>query len=126
MRSSPLQTLLMRQQCHDLHAQGKTQRQIQAALNIARATVRDWLSRPRPTDEELAELPANKTDITGQVPLKMRFPPDLMAAMKAEAEAQGGAPLNKLIGCSLRLYLDCMERARTGIQEPVHILGYRA
>lgn len=125
MRSSPLQTLLMRQQCHDLHAQGKTQRQIQAELNIARATVRDWLSRPRPTDEELAELPANKTDITGQVGFKSRFDPELFARLRAEADAQGAAT-NKVIGCAVRLYLDCMERARNGGQEPVQVLGYRA
>jgi hypothetical protein len=124
MRASPNETLRMRQQCHDLHADGKTQRQIQAALNIARATVRDWLSRPRPTDEDVAELPTMKTDVTGQVGFKSRFDPELFARLRAEAETQGAAT-NKVIGCAVRLYLDVMDRARAGGGESINVTGYR-
>ena len=125
MRSTPIETLRRRQQCHDLGAEGKSQRQIQAVLNISRATVREWLSRPRPTEEEVAALPINKTDITGQVGFKSRFDPELFARLRAEAELQGAAT-NKVLGCAIRLYLDCLERARNGGQESINILGYRA
>jgi hypothetical protein len=93
-------------------------------LNIARATVRDWLSRPRPTDEDVAELPTVKTDVTGQVGFKSRFDPEVFARLRAEAEVQGAAT-NKVIGCAVRLYLDVMDRARAGGGEPVEVLGYR-
>lgn len=124
MRATPTETLRKRQQCHDLHAEGKTQRQIQAVLNVARATVRDWLSRPRPTDEELILLPASKTDITGQVGFKSRFDPDLFARLRAEAELQGAAT-NKVLGCAARMYLDVMQAARAGGDWRVDVLGYR-
>jgi transposase len=127
-------TLRRRQQCHDLRAQGLSSAAIHRILladgPVGATTAKTWLRQPRPTEADIAAAAAKDArppvDTTGQVPLKMRFPPDLMAAMKAEAEAQGGAPLNKLIGCSLRLYLDCMTRARNGSQEPVQVLGYRA
>lgn len=125
MRSTPIETLRRRQQCHDLGAEGKSQRQIQAVLNISRATVREWLSRPRPTEEEVAALPINKTDITGQVGFKSRFDPELFARLRAEAELQGAAT-NKVLGCAVGLYLDCMSRARSGSQEPVDVMGWRA
>lgn len=129
MRSSPVQTLLMRQQCHDLRAEGKTQRQIQAVVNVGRATVRDWLSRPRPTEDEIERTRATtahpKTDITGQVGFKSRFDPELFARLRAESELQGAAT-NRVIGCAVRLYLDVMARARSGGGDPVQVLGYRA
>ena len=129
MRSSPVQTLLLRQQCHDLRAEGKTQREIQAVVNVGRATVRDWLSRPRPDEDEIERTRAAtahpQTDITGQVGFKSRFDPELFARLRAESELQGAAT-NRVLGCAVRLYLDCMERARNGGQEPVQVLGYRA
>ena len=124
MRPTPTETLRKPQHCHDLHAEGKTQRQIQAVLNTSRATVRDWLSRPRPTDEEIAELPTNKTDVTGQVGFKSRFDPELFARLRAEAELQGAAT-NKVLGCAVRLYLDVMQQARAGGEWQVDVLGYR-
>lgn len=124
-RSTPTETLRKRQQCHDMRAEGATQRQIQAVVNVGRATVRDWLSRPRPTDEEVAALPINKPDITGQVGFKSRFDPELFARLRAEAELQGAA-VNKVLGCAVSLYLDCCERARNGSQEPVNVMGWRA
>ena len=125
MRSTPIETLRRRQQCHDLGAEGKSQRQIQAVLNISRATVREWLSRPRPTEEEVAALPVNKTDITGQVGFKSRFDPELFARLRAESELQGAAT-NRVLGCAVMLYLDVTDRARSGGQEPVDVRGYRA
>jgi hypothetical protein len=125
MRSTPTETLRKRQQCHDMKAEGATQRQIQAVMNVGRATVRDWLSRPRPTDEEVADVPVNRVDITGQVGFKSRFDPELFARLRAEAELQGAAT-NKVLGCALRMYLDVMARARSGGQEPVDVRGYRA
>jgi hypothetical protein len=124
MRSTATETLRKRQQCHDMKAEGATHRQIQAVINVGRATVRDWLSRPRPTDEEVAELPVNKTDCTGQVGFKARFDPELFARLRAEAELQGAAT-NRIIGCAVRLYLDCLSRARAGGQDPIDIMGYR-
>jgi len=128
MRAGPVDTLLRRQQCHDMRAAGATQRQIQAAVDAGRAAVRDWLSRPRPTDEEIDSVRhshANpQTDSTGQVGFKSRFDPTLFARLRAEAELQG-APTNKVIGCAVALYLDCLERARTGGTEPINIMGYR-
>jgi UDP-N-acetyl-D-mannosaminuronate dehydrogenase len=125
MRSTATETLRKRQQCHDMKAEGATHRQIQAVMNVGRATVRDWLSRPRPTDEEVAALPVNKTDITGQVGFKSRFDPELFARLRAEAELQGAAT-NRVIGCAVMLYLDVTDRARSGGQEPVDVRGYRA
>jgi hypothetical protein len=125
MRSTPTETLRKRQQCHDMKAEGATQRQIQAVMNVGRATVRDWLSRPRPTDEEVADVPVNRVDITGQVGFKSRFDPELFARLRAESELQGAAT-NKVLGCALRMYLDVMARARSGGQEPVDVRGYRA
>jgi transposase len=71
MRTTPTETLRKRQQCHNLLAQGKTRREIQEAVNSRKETVRDWLSRPRPTEEEIERTRATtahpKTDCTGQV-----------------------------------------------------------
>lgn len=129
MRASPVETLRMRQRCHDLRGESRTQREIQAVLNVARATVRDWLSRPRPTEDEIERTRATsgspKTDITGQVAFKSRFNPELFARLRAKAEIQGAAT-NRVLGCAVMLYLDCMSRARAGGWEPVDVLGYRA
>ncbi len=126
---SPAQTLLNRQRCHDLHAEGMTNRLLQQELNASSVTIRNWLARPRPSDGAVEaarkEHASLKPDSTGQVPFKSRFDPELFARLRAEAEAQGAAT-NRVLGCAARLYLDCMERARAGSQEPVHILGYRA
>ena len=129
MRASPVETLRKRQQCHDMKTEGKTQRQMQAAVNVGRATVRDWLGRPRPTDEEIDRVREAsghpKQDCTGQVGFKSRFDPDLFARLRAESEIQG-APTNRVLGCAVRLYIDCMDRARSGGGEPIHVWGYRA
>lgn len=129
MRASPVETLRMRQRCHDLKAEGKSQAQIQAVINTSRATVRDWLSRPRPTEEEIERTRATsaspKTDITGQVGFKSRFDPELFAQLRAESELQGAAT-NRVIGCALRMYLAVMARVRAGGGEPIDVLGYRA
>jgi hypothetical protein len=129
MRASPVETLRMRQRCHDMRAKGATQREIQAVVNVGRATVRDWLSRPRPDEDEIERTRAAtanpKTDITGQVGFKSRFDPELFARLRAESELQGAAT-NRVLGCALRLYLDVMQRARAGGGEPVSVLGYRA
>jgi hypothetical protein len=129
MRASPVETLRMRQRCHDMRAEGATQREIQAVVNVGRATVRDWLSRPRPDEDEIERTRAAtanpKTDITGQVGFKSRFDPELFARLRAESELQGAAT-NRVLGCALRLYLDVMQRARAGGGEPVSVLGYRA
>ena len=129
MRASPVETLLKRQQCHDLRAEGNSQAQIQAVVNVSRAAVRDWLSRPRPTEEEIERTRATtahpKTDITGQVGFKSRFDPELFARLRAESELQGAAT-NRVLGCAVRLYLEVMERARADGGEPIHVWGYRA
>jgi hypothetical protein len=129
MRASPVETLRMRQRCHDMRAEGATQRQIQAVVNVGRATVRDWLSRPRPDEDEIERTRAAtanpKTDITGQVGFKSRFDPELFARLRAESELQGAAT-NRVLGCALRLYLDVMQRARAGGGEPISVTGYRA
>ena len=128
MRASPVETLRKRQQCHDLKAQGNSQAQIQAVVNVSRAAVRDWLARPRPTEEEIERTRATtahpQTDCTGQVGFKSRFDPELFARLRAESELQGAAT-NRIIGCAVRLYLDCLSRARAGGQEPIDIMGYR-
>jgi len=128
MRATFAETLHRRQQCHDLRAQGKSQRQIQEAVNVSRAAVRDWLAQARPTDQQIADALAAAAspavDVTGQVGFKSRFDPELFARLRAEAEAQGAAT-NKVLGCAVRLYLDCMARARANGTEPVNVLGYR-
>jgi hypothetical protein len=129
MRSSPVETLRMRQRCHDMRAEGATQREIQAVVNVGRATVRDWLSRPRPDEDEIERTRAAtanpKTDITGQVGFKSRFDPELFARLRAESELQGAAT-NRVLGCAVRLYLEVMERARAGGGEPIDVMGWRA
>ena len=129
MRASPVETLLKRQQCHDLRAEGNSQAQIQAVVNVSRAAVRDWLSRPRPTEEEIERTRATtahpQTDCTGQVGFKSRFDPELFARLRAESELQGAAT-NRVLGCAVRLYLEVMERARAGGGEPIDVWGWRA
>jgi hypothetical protein len=129
MRASPVETLRKRQACHDLKAQGKSQAQIQAVVNVSRAAVRDWLARPRPTEEEIERTRATtahpKTDITGQVGFKSRFDPELFARLRAESELQGAAT-NRVLGCAVQMYLEVMSRARAGGGEPVDVMGWRA
>ena len=129
MRATPVEALRKRRQCHDLRAEGKSQSEIQAEMDIGRGAVRDWLSRPRPTDEEIDRVRETsghpKTDITGQVGFKSRFDPDLFARLRAECEIQN-APTNKVLACAVRLYLDVLERARDGGGEPINVRGYRA
>jgi transposase len=125
----PVEILRRRQRCHDLHGDGADYGQLQLEFNVSSATVRDWLARPRPTDGDVEAAreasAAPKTDTTGQVGFKSRFDPELFARLRAESELQGAAT-NRVIGCAVRLYLDCCERARNGSQEPVDVLGYRA
>jgi hypothetical protein len=127
-RLTPIEALRKRQECHDLRSGGHTQSQIQESLNIARATVRDWLGRPRPTEDDIAQArgvyAAPQTDITGQVGFKSRFNPELFAELRAEAELQGAAT-NRVIGCAVQLYIDVMTRARAGGGEPIDVAGYR-
>ena len=129
MRATITETMRKRQACHDLKEQGKSQREIQEAVNVSRAAVRDWLAQSRPTDAAIADALAAaanpKTDSTGQVGFKSRFDPELFAQLRTEADLQG-APTNKVLGCALRLYLDCMSRARAGGEEPVDVMGWRA
>jgi len=129
MRATIAQTLRRRQRCHDLRAQGRSQREIQEAVNVSLAAVRDWLAQSRPTDQQIADALAAAAspavDVTGQVGFKSRFDPELFARLRAEADVQG-THTNKVLSCAVRLYLDCMARARTGTAEPVNILGYRA
>ena len=129
MRASPVETLRKRQQCHDLRAEGNSQAQIQAVVNVSRAAVRDWLSRPRPTEEEIERTRVTtahpKQDCTGQVGFKSRFNPELFARLRAESELQGAAT-NRVLGCAVRLYLEVMSRARAGGGEPIDVWGWRA
>ena len=129
MRATPVEALRKRRQCHDLRAQGKSQSEIQAIMDIGRGAVRDWLSRPRPTDEEIDRVREAsghpKQDCTGQVGFKSRFDPDLFARLRAESEIQG-APTNRVLGCAVRLYLEVMDRARSGGGEPIDVMGWRA
>ncbi len=126
---SPVETLQRWQRCHDMHAAGASYADLQGALNVSVVTVKSWLTRPRPTDEEVEAARDTsakpKTDITGQVGFKSRFDPELFAELRAEADAQGAAT-NRVIGCAVRLYLDVMARARAGGGDPVQVLGYRA
>lgn len=127
---TPSDTLQRRQRAHDLRAQGLSPRVIQQRLApVGLTTVKDWLKKDRPTDQDIAAALAREadpaTDASGQVGFKMRFPPDLYAALKAEAQAQGGAPMNKVVGCAVSLYLACMERVRSGADHPVDLLGFR-
>jgi hypothetical protein len=118
-------TLLRRQQAHDLRAQGMTLNQIRDELDpVGRTTVGEWLRSPRPTDEDVAAARA-RISFADQINLKLRFDPDLYADFQAEAKRQGTS-LNRVAGCALRLYLECTARARTGGTEPVDLLGYRA
>jgi transposase len=125
---SPVEALQRRQRCHDLYSSGADYGQLQQAFNVSSATIRDWLSRPRPSDEDVAaardEHAKPKTDSTGQVGFKSRFDPELFAQLRAEADLQGAAT-NRILGCALRLYLDVMQRARAGGGEPVDVMGYR-
>ena len=126
---NPAEILQRRQRCHDLNDSGADYGQLQLAFNVSSATIRDWLARPRPSDEDIAaareEHTSPKTDITGQVGFKSRFDPELFARLRAEADLQGAAT-NKVLGCALRLYLEVMSRARAGGGEPIDVWGWRA
>jgi len=129
VRMQKLDTLRLRQKVHDRRTEGLTQSQLQEEFNIARGTVRDWLARPRPTDEEIEEVKRAlwrpELNQGGQVNFKARFEPALFEALRQEAEDQSTSA-NRIIGHAIRLYLDCMGRLRRGSDEPVDVLGYRA
>ena len=117
-----------RQQTHDLRAEGLSLNAIQDRLApIGRTTIGEWLRQPRPTDEETEAFEYDydnpETDSTNQVPIKMRLSPSIYSELQQEALNQG-APMSKLANCAVRLYLDCMARAREGNQEPVNLRGY--
>jgi orotate phosphoribosyltransferase-like protein len=124
-----IETLRKRQQIHDRRADGLTQSELQEEFDVARGTVRDWLARPRPTDEEIEAarlmLRAPGLDGTGSVGFKARFDPDLFAELRDEANQQN-ASTNVVVGNAVRLYLACTRRARRGSSEPVNLLGFRA
>lgn len=127
------ESLRRRQHCHDMKLNGASCREIMSQIDISNSTVRDWLSRPRPTDDDItaamviAQSPATtrKVDATGQVKINSRFDPDLFSELRAESELQNAA-MTKVISCAVRLYLDVMTRARNKCTEPVNVLGYRA
>ena len=127
-RMTCLETLQKRQRIHDRRADGLTQAQLQQEFNVARGTVRDWLARPRPSDEEIEQarllLRAPGLDATGSVGFKARFNPDLFAQLRDEAYQQN-ASTNAVVANAVALYLACRERSRTGSTEPVNLMGFR-
>lgn len=126
---SVLETLKKRQLLHDRRSNGLSHSQLQSEFNVARATVRDWLDRPRPTDAEIDDcrrrLQAPGLDVTGSVGFKARFAPALFAQLRQEAEQQN-ASTNAVVANAVALYLACMERARVSGSKPVDVMGYRA
>jgi hypothetical protein len=130
-RLNEVETLKMRQRVHDLkEANPKMSiREMQRTLDLSYASLKDWLTRPRPTDDEIAArihgLANRPVDQTGQVPLKLRLEPENYARLRREMDTQGAA-MNRIMNCALLLYLDCMDRARCESSEPVNIMGYRA
>ena len=127
-RMTSIETLQKRQQMHDRRADGLSQAVLQQEFNVARGTVRDWLARPRPTDEEVEQtkhlLRSPGLDATGCVGFKARFNPEVFAQLRQEAEQQN-ASINIVVANAVALYLSCMERRRTGGTEPVNLLGFR-
>jgi hypothetical protein len=128
-RLTKLEVLKKRQQMHDRRADGLSQSGLQDEFDVARGTVRDWLARPRPTDEEIERARllsrAPGLDATGSVGFKARFDPDLFAQLRDEANQQN-ASTNVVINNAVGLYLDCMKRLRTGRKDPVNLRGFRA
>lgn len=123
------EAVVRRRQAHLLRAQGLTIKQVQAALApVGLTTVGQWLRGPCPTEQEAADaqylVDNPRTGQGGQVELKVRFPPELFKALRAEAFQQG-APMSRVVDCATRLYLDCAERIRTGGTDPVNLTGYR-
>ena len=129
MKLTNIQILEKRQLAHDYKSQGMTHKEIQLRVDIGRACLADWLRRPRPTDEEIADLKRSvlspKVDYTGQVAFKSRFDPALFAALREESTTQNCAT-NRILNLAVMLYVDCMKRAREGSTEPINIMGYRA
>lgn len=130
-RKNEVETLRMRQRVHDLKAAEPriSIREMQRRFDISYASVRDWLARPRPTDEEVEAciyaVRDRAVDHTGLIPVKLRMEPEIHARLCEEMELQGAAK-NRIINCAVLLYLDCMRRARGGGSEPVYLMGYRA
>jgi hypothetical protein len=130
-RRNEIEVLRMRQRVHDFHKAnpGISIGDMRTEFDLSYASLKDWLTRPRPTDEDIAAhalLMANRaTDQTGQVPTKIRLEPDIYARLRRETDLQG-ASMNRIANCAILLYLDCMERARRDGSEPINIMGYRA
>lgn len=126
-RMTKLETLKKRQQVHDRRAAGLTQSELQDEFDVARGTIRDWLARPRPSDEDIKRarllLRAPGLDVTGCVGFKARFDPDLFAQLRDEADRQN-ASTNVVVGNAVALYLNCMRRLRRGSTEPVNLMGF--
>lgn len=130
-RLNEVETLKMRQRVHDLKRANPDMsiRVMQSELDLSYASLKDWLTRPRPTDEQIAarilDINNRRPDKTGQVPVKIRLEPEIHTRLREEMHTQGAA-MNRIANCAIVLYLDCMERARANSSEPVNILGYRA
>lgn len=130
-RRNEIEVLRMRQRVHDFR-DANPEMSISglcAHFDLSYASLKDWLARPRPTDEEIAKRSALKSSqISGasvQVPIKAWIEPDIYARVHDEMNRQGAAR-NRIINNALLLYLDCMDRARSNSGEPVNIIGYRA
>jgi hypothetical protein len=130
IRRNEIEVLRMRQRVHDFR-NANPEMSISglcAHFDLSYASLKDWITRPRPTDDEIAQrsaLKSNRASGTSvQVPVKAWIEPDIYARVHEEMERQGAAR-NRIINNALLLYLDCMDRARNNSREPVNVLGYR-
>jgi hypothetical protein len=129
-RRNEIEVLRMRQRVHDFRNANPEMsiRGLCAHFDLSYASLKDWITRPRPTDDEIAQRSVLKSSQASgasvQVPIKAWIEPDIYARVHEEMERQGAAR-NRIINNALLLYLDCMDRVRSNSREPVNVLGYR-
>jgi hypothetical protein len=129
-RRNEIEVLRMRQRVHDFRNANPEMsiRGLCAHFDLSYASLKDWITRPRPTDDEIAQRSVLKSNQASgasvQVPIKAWIEPDIYARVHEEMERQGAAR-NRIINNALLLYLDCMDRVRSNSREPVNVLGYR-
>jgi hypothetical protein len=109
MKSKIPATARRRQRCHDLRAAGKTTIEIAKAIGVTDAMISYWLSKERPTDEDVAALDYSyrhpKPDRYGCIRFNVRLEPDLFVAFRDMAEREGVSH-NSLVETAVRIFLE--------------------
>jgi DNA-binding transcriptional regulator LsrR (DeoR family) len=129
--------VLLAQRIHDLHHIEKlSQRAIRERLGCARETVAKILRAPRPQDLIDPEMvqPLERVDKRDRriavlapddmVRQRINMPLGLQRRLLAESEVQG-RPGADIVALAVEFYLDYVDRARNGGDQPINLMAFR-